>query len=107
MELIRLQREASVGYVTLDRVERRNALDVELVQQLGAALAEVAGDPECSAHANGQAKRIIDMAAEPALEATLDAELTAQLSCIETERFRREAERFRAAPARNLAGAPQ
>ena len=47
------------------------------------------------------------MAAKPALEATLDAELTAQLSCIETERFRREAERFRAAPARNLAGAPQ
>jgi len=48
MELVQVQREAGVGHVILDRVARRNALDLQIVGQLLTALGEVEHDPERS-----------------------------------------------------------
>lgn len=55
----------------------------------------------CSATANGLAKRIIDRAAKPSFDATLDDELAAQLQCIATPEFRAAYERFLSAPGAN------
>lgn len=50
----------------------------------------------CSTVANGLAKRVIDAATKPALAATLEQELTAQLVCIESDRFRAGIDAFAA-----------
>ena len=55
----------------------------------------------CSATANGLAKRIIDQAARPMWNDTLDAELDAQLQCIQTPEFADAYRRFLAAPGAN------
>ncbi|GFG69930.1 enoyl-CoA hydratase/isomerase family protein [Mycolicibacter senuensis] len=55
----------------------------------------------CSATANGLAKRIIDRAARPTWNDTLDAELDAQLQCIQTPEFIEAYRRFLAAPGAN------
>jgi enoyl-CoA hydratase/carnithine racemase len=55
----------------------------------------------CSTTANGLAKRIIDRAARPLWDDTLDAELTAQLTCIGTTEFADAYSRFLAAPGAN------
>lgn len=55
----------------------------------------------CSSTANGLAKRIIDRSARPTWDETLDAELDAQLRCIETPEFTTAYRRFLAAPGTN------
>jgi enoyl-CoA hydratase/carnithine racemase len=55
----------------------------------------------CSPHANGLAKALIEQAAMPAHHVIADGELTAQLSCITTEEFRRAAQTFKSAPSDN------
>lgn len=55
----------------------------------------------CSTTANGLAKRIIDRAARPLWEDTLDAELDAQLQCIQTPEFAEAYHRFLSAPGAN------
>jgi enoyl-CoA hydratase/carnithine racemase len=55
----------------------------------------------CSSTANGLAKRIIDRAARPLWEDSLDAELEAQLRCIGTAEFAAAYRRFLAAPGSN------
>lgn len=56
----------------------------------------------CSPTANGLVKGIIDHAAMPVQAAVSDAELVAQLSCIQTPEFRAAADAFRSAPATNI-----
>jgi enoyl-CoA hydratase/carnithine racemase len=59
----------------------------------------------CSVTANGLAKCIIDRAARPTWNDTLDAELDAQLRCIETPEFTEAYRRFLAAPGANTPAA--
>lgn len=55
----------------------------------------------CSTTASGLAKRIIDRAARPMWQDTLDAEINAQLRCIQTPEFTAAYRRFLAAPGAN------
>lgn len=55
----------------------------------------------CSTTANGLAKRIIDRAARPTWDDTLDDELDAQLLCIDTPEFAAAYRRFLDAPGSN------
>jgi enoyl-CoA hydratase/carnithine racemase len=55
----------------------------------------------CSTTAGGLAKRIIDRAARPHWEDTLEAELDAQLRCIQTPEFAAAYRQFLAAPGAN------
>jgi enoyl-CoA hydratase/carnithine racemase len=69
---------------------------------LAAATAALVGELlQCSPHANGLVKTIIEQAAMPAHNAVADAELAAQMSCIGTEQFTAAAAAFKAAPAAN------
>lgn len=70
--------------------------------ELDAATAALADELlACSPTANGLAKRIIDQAARPEWQATLDAELAAQLVCIDTPEFIAASQQFLAAPGDN------
>jgi len=76
-------------------------------EELDAATATLVDEVlTCSALANGLAKRVIDAATKPALAATLEQELTAQLVCIESDRFRAGVDAFDAYLNSGVRGVP-